>query len=92
MCAAALPHGELRDELFLTVMRTTRCNDEAASALRAWELLHLTAAVLAPSRDFLGFVSEYMNECAHAEANPPAVRAAALRALGRAQHALRPTS
>ena len=74
--------GELRDELFLMVLRTTRCNDVPFSAQRAWELLHLTAAVLAPSREFLGFVSEYINECAHAEQNPPGVRSAAMKALG----------
>ena len=73
---------ELRDELFLMVLRTTRCNDALGSAIKAWELMHLTAAVVAPSRDFLGFASEYINECANADKNPPAVRAAALRALG----------
>eukprot|EP00227_Mantoniella_beaufortii_P007831 CAMPEP_0197574836 /NCGR_PEP_ID=MMETSP1326-20131121/433_1 /TAXON_ID=1155430 /ORGANISM="Genus nov. species nov., Strain RCC2288" /LENGTH=492 /DNA_ID=CAMNT_0043137487 /DNA_START=1 /DNA_END=1476 /DNA_ORIENTATION=- len=74
--------GELRDELFLMVLRTTRCNPSLDSAVRAWELLYLTAAVLAPSRDFLGFASEYINECAHAEQNPASVRAAAIKALG----------
>ena len=64
------------------VLRTTRCNGSADSAVRAWELLHLTAAVLAPSRDFLGFASEYITECAHAAQTPAGVRAAAIKALG----------
>ena len=72
---------ELRDELVLSALRATRRNENAEDTGRAWELFHLIAASVAPSKDFLGFVSEYVNECAHAEGTPAPARRTAMRAL-----------
>ena len=73
--------GELRDELFLITLRHTRCNDDPKSLVRAWQVLHLTCASVAPSQTFLGFVSEYVNECANADASPGPVKDLAHKAL-----------
>ena len=72
---------ELRDELFLMTLRHTRCNETPKSAVRAWQVLHLTCAAVAPSQTFLGFVSEYVNECANADASPDVVKDLAHKAL-----------
>jgi hypothetical protein len=73
---------ELRDELALMVVRATRRNDDSEKLARAWELTHCVLAACAPSREFLGFFSEYVNECANSDALSATTRKLAQRAMG----------
>lgn len=60
-----LKRGELRDELFMQLLKQTRANPSVASRARGWELLFLVASTMAPSKDFVGLVSQYIHDTAH---------------------------
>lgn len=76
MTAEAFAHGiqaivrevikreELCDEMYAQLIRATRSATTERGARKAWELLKLYAALFAPSRDFIEFVSQYVNEVA----------------------------
>lgn len=49
---------------------------------QAWELMHLVAATMPPSKDFVSYVSEYIHDCAHDPQQPTEVRAVAIKAWG----------
>ena len=55
---------ELADEMYLQIIRATRTAASDRGRRKAWELVRVIAALFAPSRDFIGFVSEYINEVA----------------------------
>jgi len=55
---------ELADEMYLQIIRATRSAASDRGRRKAWELVRVIAALFAPSRDFIGFVSEYINEVA----------------------------
>eukprot|EP00958_Prasinococcus_capsulatus_P007212 scaffold668_cov385-Prasinococcus_capsulatus_cf.AAC.17 len=59
-----LKRPELRDEVFLQMVKLTRGNSDTTSALRAWELFLLVAASMPPSKDLAPFLSEYIHDCA----------------------------
>eukprot|EP00976_Prorocentrum_cordatum_P103653 1193556-Prorocentrum_minimum.AAC.5 len=85
-----LKRPELRDELYAQLSKQTRNNPNLRSNLkvpkprrlcghgktsrRAWELMHLVAATMPPSKDFVSYVSEYIHDCAHDPQQPPEVR------------------
>eukprot|EP00899_Mesostigma_viride_P014526 jgi/Mesvir1/23074/Mv10000-RA.2 len=71
---------ELRDELYAQVIKQTQNNPSLESTIKGWELLHLCAAGMPPSKDFTGYVSEYIHETANDETQPPEIRALANRA------------
>ncbi|KIY99686.1 hypothetical protein MNEG_8273, partial [Monoraphidium neglectum] len=56
-----LKRPELRDELYMQLVRQTRGNPLPASRARAWELFTLVAASMPPSKDFTGLISEYVH-------------------------------
>lgn len=60
-----LKRGELRDELFMQLLKQTRANPSVPSRTRGWELLFLVASTMAPSKDFVGLVSQYIHDTAH---------------------------
>lgn len=60
-----LKRGELRDELFMQLLKQTRANPSVQSRARGWELLFLVASTMAPSKDFVGLVSQYIHDTAH---------------------------
>ena len=76
MTAEAFAHGiqamvrevikreELCDEMYAQLIRATRAAATERGTRKAWELLKLFAGLFAPSRDFMAFVSEYVNEVA----------------------------
>lgn len=58
---ARVPQGlkrvELRDELYMQLVKQTRGNPNPAARAKAWQLFYLTAATMPPSKDFMGLVS-----------------------------------
>jgi len=75
-----LKRPELRDELYAQLSKQTRNNPNLRSNLKAWELMHLVAATMPPSKDFVSYVSEYIHDCAHDPQQPPEVKSVALKA------------
>ena len=62
ICKEVIKREDLVDEVYMQMIRASRCAHGERGQRKAWELLRLFAALFAPSRDFLRFVSEYMNE------------------------------
>lgn len=62
ICKEVIKREDLVDEVYMQMIRASRCAHGGRGQRKAWELLRLFAALFAPSRDFLRFVSEYMNE------------------------------
>jgi len=56
-----LKRPELRDELYMQLVKQTRGNPLPHSRARAWELFTLVAAAMPPSKDFTGLISEYVH-------------------------------
>ncbi|XP_068648148.1 kinesin-like protein KIN-14I isoform X2 [Aristolochia californica] len=69
-----LKRSELRDELFVQISKQTRNNPERQSLVRAWELMYLCASSMPPSKDFSGYLSEYVHYVAHGENTDPQVQ------------------
>lgn len=68
LCCAVLPallqglkRAELRDELYMQLVKQTRSNPIATSRARAWALFHLVASAMPPSKEFTGLISEYVH-------------------------------
>tara|TARA_B100000073_G_scaffold86961_1_gene67726 strand:- start:46 stop:3765 length:3720 start_codon:yes stop_codon:yes gene_type:complete len=55
---------DLADEMFVQIIRATRLAASDRAQRKAWELVRMFCALFSPSRDFMGFVSEYLNEVA----------------------------
>jgi len=62
ICKEVIKREDLVDEVYMQMIRASRSASGERGRRKAWELLRLFAALFAPSRDFLRFVSEYMNE------------------------------
>lgn len=45
-----LKRPELKDELFMQLLKQTRGNPNVSSRAKAWELFHLVAATMPPSK------------------------------------------
>lgn len=52
-----LKRAELRDELFLQLVKQTRGNPKPSAKAKAWQLFQLTASTMPPTKDFMGLVS-----------------------------------
>ena len=52
-----LKRAELRDELFMQLVKQTRGNPNASAKAKAWQLFYITAATMPPTKDFMGLVS-----------------------------------
>jgi hypothetical protein len=52
-----LKRVELRDELYMQLVKQTRGNPNAGARTKAWQLFYLTAATMPPSKDFMGLIS-----------------------------------
>ena len=57
-----LKRSELRDELFLQLLKQTRGCPNPSARAKAWQLFYLSAAVMPPSKDFVGLISEYVHQ------------------------------
>lgn len=56
-----MKRAELRDELYMQLVKQTRSNPVATSRARAWALFHLVASAMPPSKEFTGLISEYVH-------------------------------
>ena len=74
-----LKRTELRDELYMQLLKQTRGCPSPSARAKAWQLLHMTAACMPPTKDFMGLVSEYVHLCANDDEEEPEVRALAKR-------------
>lgn len=45
-----LKRPELKDELYMQLLKQTRGNPNTVPKLKAWELLHLVASTMPPSK------------------------------------------
>lgn len=70
-----LKRPELKDELYMQLMKQTRCNSNVQSKSKAWELFFLIASTMPPSKDFVGLVSEYIHSVSHDEGEAQQVKA-----------------
>lgn len=61
-----MKRAELRDELYMQLIKQSRGN-VSASAYRAWELFLMLASTCPPSKEFVGLVSEYVHTVSHNE-------------------------
>lgn len=52
-----LKRPELRDELFMQLVKQTRGNPNPSARTKAWQLLYMTAATMPPTKDFMGLIS-----------------------------------
>jgi len=74
-----LKRPELKDELFMQLLKQTRGNPSERSRVKAWELFLLVAASMPPSKDFVSLVSEYIHGVANEETEPESVRSTAAK-------------
>ncbi|PNW82236.1 hypothetical protein CHLRE_06g278125v5 [Chlamydomonas reinhardtii] len=74
-----LKRPELKDELYMQLIKQTRGNPNIASRVKAWELFHLVASTMPPSKEFVTMVSEYIHAVAHEEQEDAFVRQLATR-------------
>ncbi|XP_063947825.1 kinesin-like protein KIN-14E isoform X2 [Daucus carota subsp. sativus] len=77
----ALKRSELRDEVFAQISKQTRNNPDRSFVIKAWELMYLCASCMPPSKDFGGFLSEYVHNVAHGATTDSEVQALALETL-----------
>ena len=77
---SALKRPELKDELYMQLLKQTRGNPSVDARRHVWELFHLVAAAMPPNKDYVGLVSEYIHNVAHDESEAPEVRALATKA------------
>lgn len=63
----AIKRPELKDELYMHLIKQTRGNPNPNTRLRAWELFYLVASTVPPSKLFMGLVSEYVHNLANDE-------------------------
>lgn len=52
-----LKRVELRDELYMQLIKQTRGNPNPTAKAKAWQLFYLTAATMPPTKDFMSLVS-----------------------------------
>ncbi len=83
-----LKRAELRDELYMQLLKQTRGNPTAATKLKAWQLFSLVSACMAPSKDFTGLIGEYVHGVTMEEEEDKAVKELA----GKAWQALKRTA
>lgn len=69
-----LKRVELRDELYLQLVKQTRGNPNGPARTKAWQLFYLTAATMPPSKDFMGIISEYVHTCSHNQEEEAEIR------------------
>lgn len=76
-----LKRPELKDELYMQLIKQTRSNPYVESRMRAWELMHIIASAMPPSKEFVGLVSEYIHNVTNDSMEDPEVAALAQRTL-----------
>jgi hypothetical protein len=72
-----LKRTELRDELYMQLLKQTRGCPNPAARAKAWQLMYMTASCMPPTKDFMGLVSEYVHMCANDDDEDSEVRALA---------------
>ncbi len=61
----ALKRSDLRDELFLQLLKQTRGCPSPSQKAKAWQLFFIAASCMPATKDYLSMVSEYIHQCAH---------------------------
>eukprot|EP00798_Chlamydomonas_sp_ICE-L_P023239 gene23239-30463_t len=74
-----LKRAELKDELFMQLLKQTNGNPSLDSKIKGWELMQLTAATMPPSKDFVTLVSEYIHGVAQDATEEEEVQSIAAR-------------
>ena len=64
----AIKRPDLKDELYMHLIKQTRGNPNLKTKLKAWELFFLVASTVPPSKLYIGLVSEYIHSLANDEA------------------------
>lgn len=63
----AIKRPDLKDELYMHLIKQTRGNPNNRTKLKAWELFFLVASTVPPSKLYIGLVSEYIHSLANDE-------------------------
>ena len=78
----ALKRTELRDELFLQLVKQTRVCPSPAMRSKAWQLFYITASCMPPTKDYLSMISEYIHGVGHDDDEDDEVRTLAKKTWG----------
>ena len=60
----AMQHNEVKDELYMQLLKQLRGNPDPESRLQLWQLFHLLAATIPPSKEFASLLSQFVHETA----------------------------
>uniref|UniRef100_A0A7S0Y9G8 Kinesin motor domain-containing protein n=1 Tax=Polytomella parva TaxID=51329 RepID=A0A7S0Y9G8_9CHLO len=74
-----LKRPELKDELFMQLVKQTRGNPNLESRAKAWELLYLVSSTMPPSKEFLTLVSEFIHAVAHDDVEEQMIKSLAAK-------------
>ncbi|KAL6530939.1 Kinesin-like protein KIN-14E [Orobanche hederae] len=77
----SLKRSELRDELFMQILKQTRNNPDRYSLIKALELLYVCASCMPPSKELGSYLSEYIHTLAHSASNDSEVQLLAMNTL-----------
>ena len=70
----AIKRPDLKDELYMHLIKQTRGNPNLKTKLKAWELFYLVASTVPPSKLYIGLVSEYIHSLANDESEHEELR------------------
>jgi MyTH4 domain/FERM central domain len=66
----AIKRPDLKDELYMHLIKQTRGNPNNKTKLKAWELFFLVASTVPPSKLYIGLVSEYIHSFSNEDSEP----------------------
>ena len=64
---------ELKDELFMQLLKQTRGNPNQETRQKVWELFYLVASTMPPSKDYVSSISEYIHITSRDEHEPTTI-------------------
>lgn len=72
-----LKRSELRDELFLQLVKQTRGCPNPSMRHKAWQLFYMAGASMPPNKEFIGLISEYVHSTANDDDEDESIRSLA---------------
>ncbi|GMH43362.1 hypothetical protein BSKO_11284 [Bryopsis sp. KO-2023] len=65
---------DLKDELYMQLLKQSRGNPDPKSRFKAWQLWLVISSALPPSKEYVGLLSEYIHSVAHDDSESDTIR------------------